>query len=210
MDQIISQKIEVFCKKMNKLIDELNKELGIESQEDNKTEKPCAEDLIGKSIRFGDMEWTVLEQDDDSLFIVANTLLPDVYEFDTKGRNVWAKSSMREKLHKWLKEWAKKNDVDEYIYTIITDSTDEAAEVLGTSDDRVRLLTLEEQLRYRRLGLLPKYDDWQWTISASRGSAYSAWFVGSSGYVDPNYASYSHRCAPSVYISLEAPFERID
>ena len=139
MDQIISQKIEVFCKKMNKLIDELNKELGIESQEDNKTEKPGAEDLIGKSIRFGDMEWTVLEQDDDSLFIVANTLLPDVYEFDTKGRNVWAKSSMREKLHKWLKEWAKKNDVDEYIYTIITDSTDEAAEVLGTSDDRVRL-----------------------------------------------------------------------
>ena len=210
MDQIISQKIEVFCKKMNKLIDELNKELGIESQEDSKAEKTGAEDLIGKHIRFGDMEWTVLEQDDDSLFIVADTLLPDEYEFDKNGCNVWASSSMRKRLHKWLKEWAEENGVDEHIYTVITDSTDEASEVLGTSDDRVRLLTLEEQLRYRRLGFLPEYDDWQWTITASRNTAHIAWIVLSSGTVGAYYAYNAYRCAPSVYISLEAPFERID
>ena len=169
-----------------------------------------AEDLIGAHIRFGDMEWTVLEQDDDSLFIVANKLLPAVYQFDAKGRNVWAKSTMREELHQWLKEWAEENDVDKYIFPMRTESTNEASEVLGTSDDRVRLLTLEEQLRYRRLGLLPKYDDWQWTITATRTYANLAWIVYTIGYVGTTSAYYAYRCAPSVYISLEAPFERID
>ena len=169
-----------------------------------------AEDLIGARIRFGDMDWTVLEQDDDSLFMVANKLLPDEYQFDTKNWNVWAKSAMREELHQWLKEWAEENDVDKYIFPIRTESTNEASEVLGTSDDRVRLLTLEEQLRYRRLGLLPKYDDWQWTITAYRHYANYAWIVSTGGLVYATNAYNAYGCAPSVYISLEAPFERID
>ena len=173
-------------------------------------ETSSAEDLIGARIRFGDMEWTVLEQDEDRLFIISNTLLPDKYEFDHDGRNVWAKSSLRDDLHKWLKEWSEVSGVEDYLLSMSTVSMNEAAEVLGTSTDQVRLLTLEEQLRYRRLGYLPKYDDWQWTITANRYGAYYAWIVGTSGHVTTSNACSASRCAPSVYISLEAPFERID
>ena len=166
--------------------------------------------IVGKCIRFGDMEWTVLDQDEDRLFIISNTLLPDEYEFDHDGRNVWAKSSLRDDLHKWLEEWSEASGVEDYLLSMSTVSMNEAAEALGTSTDRVRLLTLEEQLRYRRLGYLPKYNDWQWTITANRNDAYDAWIVNASGHVTANNASYAIRCAPSVCISLEAPFERID
>ena len=217
----IKAKLETFCRKMNKLaaeLEEFRKEINAEGYKETEAAlRDCLEQLegkignvVGKRIRFGDMEWTVLDQDEDRLFIISNTLLPDEYEFDHDGRNVWAKSSLRDDLHKWLEEWSEASGVEDYLLSMSTASMNEAAEVLGTSTDRVRLLTLEEQLRYRRLGYLPKYNDWQWTITAYRHTAYSAWFVTTSGYVTTSTASNANRCAPNVCISLEAPFERIN
>lgn len=217
----IKAKLETFCRKMNKLaaeLEEFRKEINAEGYKETEAAlRDCLEQLegkignvVGKRIRFGDMEWTVLDQDEDGLFIISNTLLPDEYEFDHDGRNVWAKSSLRDDLHKWLEEWSEANGMEDYLLSMNTVSMNEAAEVLGTSTDRVRLLTLEEQLRYRRLGYLPKYNDWQWTITAHRSLANVAWFVGASGRVRASYAYGAIRCAPSVCISLEAPFERID
>ena len=40
-----------------------------------------------------------------------------------------------------------------------------------------------------------------WRRSAYRYSAFSAWFVTSSGYVGADYAYSAYRCAPSVFIS---------
>ena len=217
----IKAKLETFCRKMNKLaaeLEEFRKEVSADGYKDTEAAvKDCLDQLdgkpgniVGKRIRFGDVEWTVLDQDEDRLFIVLSSLLPDTYEFDHDGRNVWAKSSLRDDLHRWLEEWSEASGVEDYLLSMSTVSMNEAAEALGTSTDRVRLLTLEEQLRYRRLGYLPKYDDWQWTITAYRNNAGIAWIVYASGYVNSNYASYAGRCAPSVCISLEAPFERID
>lgn len=217
----IKVKLDIFCRKMNKLaaeLEEFRKEVSADGYKDTEAAvKDCLDQLdgkpgniVGKRIRFGDMEWTVLEQDEDRLFIISSTLLPDEYEFDHDGRNVWAKSSLRDDLHRWLEEWSEASGVEDYLLSMSTVSMNEAAEALGTSTDRVRLLTLEEQLRYRRLGYLPKYDDWQWTITAYRSSATYAWLVYASGYVVTYYAYYAYRCAPSVCISLEAPFERID
>jgi len=42
-----------------------------------------------------------------------------------------------------------------------------------------------------------------WRRSANSNSAATAWFVGTSGLVYTNYASYAYRCAPSVFISAE-------
>lgn len=217
----IKAKLETFCRKMNKLaaeLEEFRKEINAEGYKETEAAlRDCLEQLegkvgnvVGKRIRFGGMEWTVLDQDEDRLFIILSSLLPDEYEFDHDGRNVWAKSSLRDDLHKWLEEWSEANGVEDYLLSISTASMNEAAEVLGTSTDRVRLLTLEEQLRYRRLGYLPKYDDWQWTITAPRLTANYAWIVSTSGSVDTYRADNANRCAPSVCISLEAPFERID
>ena len=217
----IKAKLETFCRKMNKLaaeLEEFRREINADGYKETEAAlRDCLEQLegkignvVGKRIRFGDMEWTVLDQDEDRLFIISNTLLPDEYEFDHDGRNVWAKSSLRDDLHRWLEEWSEANGVEDYLLSMSTASMNEAAEVLGTSTDRVRLLTLEEQLRYRRLGYLPKYDDWQWTITAARSTAGDAWIVNASGYVYNDYASYAKGCAPSVCISLEAPFERIN
>lgn len=217
----IKAKLETFCRKMNKLAAELEdfrREVSAEGYKDTEAAiRDCLEQLegkignvVGKRIRFGGMEWKVLEQDEDRLFIVLSSLLPDEYEFDHDGRNVWVKSSLRDDLHKWLEEWSEASGVEDYLLSMGTVSMNEAAEVLGTSTDRVRLLTLEEQLRYRRLGYLPKYDDWQWTITAHRNYATYAWVVYSGGGVGANGACGAYRCAPSVCISLEAPFERID
>ena len=217
----IKAKLETFCRKMNKLaaeLEEFRREINADGYKETEAAlRDCLEQLegkignvVGKRIRFGDMEWTVLDQDEDRLFIISNTLLPDEYEFDHDGRNVWAKSSLRDDLHRWLEEWSEANGVEDYLLSMSTASMNEAAEVLGTSTDRVRLLTLEEQLRYRRLGYLPKYDDWQWTITATRSHAHYAWVVTTSGYVTNASACYAGRCAPSVCISLEAPFERIN
>ena len=217
----IKAKLETFCRKMNKLaaeLEEFRKEINAEGYKETEAAlRDCLEQLegkvgnvVGKRIRFGGMEWTVLDQDEDRLFIILSSLLPDEYEFDHDGRNVWAKSSLRDDLHKWLEEWSEANGVEDYLLSISTASMNEAAEVLGTSTDRVRLLTLEEQLRYRRLGYLPKYNDWQWTITAYRGTATFAWIVTTSGGVGTAGACYAIRCAPSVCISLEAPFERIN
>ena len=217
----IKAKLETFCRKMNKLAAELEdfrKEIFADGYKD--TEAAIKDlidqfdgklgDIVGKRIRFGDKEWTVLDRDDGCLLIVLNSFLPYNYPFDEDNRNVWAKSSLRDELHKWIEEWSEKNGVEDYLLSMSTVSMNEAAEVLGTSTDLVRLLTLEEQLRYRRLGYLPEYDDWQWTITAARYTATIAWFVGASGYVGTNSAYSALRCAPSVCISLEAPFERID
>lgn len=217
----IKAKLETFCRKMNKLaaeLEEFRKEINADGYKETEAAlRDCLEQLegkignvVGKRIRFGDMEWTVLDQEEDRLFIVLSSLLPDAYEFDHDCRNVWAKSSLRDDLHKWLEEWSEASGVEDYLLSMSTVSMNEAAEVLGTSTDRVRLLTLEEQLRYRRLGYLPKYDDWQWTITATRNGASLAWVVGTSGTVGTGNASSALRCAPSVCISLEAPFERID
>lgn len=218
---LIKAKLETFCRKMNKLaaeLEEFRKEINADGYKETEAAlRDCLEQLegkvgnvVGKRIRFGGMEWTVLDQDEDRLFIISNTLLPDEYEFDHDGRNVWAKSSLRDDLHKWLEEWSEANGVEDYLLSMNTVSMSEAAEVLGTSTDRVRLLTLEERLRYRRLGYLPKYDDWQWTITANRSYAGHAWRVYASGNVYASNAYNAFRCAPSVCISLEAPFERID
>ena len=217
----IKAKLETFCRKMNKLAAELEdfrKEIFADGYKD--TEAAIKDlidqfdgklgDIVGKRIRFGDKEWTVLDRDDGCLLIVLNSFLPYNYPFDEDNRNVWAKSSLRDELHKWIEEWSEKNGVEDYLLSMSTVSMNEAAEVLGTSTDLVRLLTLEEQLRYRRLGYLPEYDDWQWTITASRGTASDAWVVTTSGYVGAISACGAYRCAPSVCISLEAPFERID
>jgi len=217
----IKAKLETFCRKMNKLaaeLEEFRKEINSDGYKETEAAlRDCLEQLegkignvVGKRIRFGDMEWTVLDQDEDRLFIVLSSLLPDTYKFDHDGRNVWAKSSLRDDLHKWLEEWSEASGVEDYLLSMSTVSMNEAAEVLGTSTDRVRLLTLEEQLRYRRLGYLPKYDDWQWTITANRSHATNAWIVSTSGNVYAGNAYNASRCAPSVCISLEAPFERID
>lgn len=216
----IKAKVEDFCRKMSRLtaeLEEFRKEIFADGYKETEAAiKDCLDQLSGKTgsitgkrIRFGDMEWIVLEQDEDSLQIVSAELLPEEHDFDHDGRNVWAKSSLRDDLHRWLEEWSEKNGVEDYLLSMSTVSMNEAAEVLGTSTDRVRLLTLEEQLRYRRLGYLPKYDDWQWTITATRYTANSAWFVYSSGSVNYHNASYGFRCAPSVLIRLEAPFELI-
>ena len=217
----IKAKLETFCRKMNKLAAELEdfrKEIFADGYKD--TEAAIKDlidqldgklgDIVGKRIRFGDKEWTVLDRDDSCLLIVLNSFLPHNYPFDEDNRNVWAKSSLRDELHKWIEEWSEKNGVEDYLLSMSTVSMNEAAEVLGTSTDLVRLLTLEEQLRYRRLGYLPKYDDWQWTITAYRYHANDAWHVYSSGSVTNHNAYHATRCAPSVCISLEAPFERID
>ena len=217
----IKVKLETFCRKMNKLaaeLEEFRKEINAEGYKETEAAlRDCLEQLegkignvVGKRIRFGGMEWTVLDQDEDRLFIVLSSLLPDEYEFDHDGRNVWAKSSLRDDLHKWLEEWSEASGVEDYLLSMSTVSMNEAAEALSTSTDRVRLLTLEEQLRYRRLGYLPKYNDWQWTITATRSTAGIAWFVYTSGSVCAGSACNAIRCAPSVCISLEAPFERID
>ena len=217
----IKAKLETFCRKMNKLaaeLEEFRKEINADGYKETEAAlRDCLEQLegkignvVGKRIRFGDLEWTVLDQDEDRLFIISNTLLPDEYEFDHDGRNVWAKSSLRDDLHKWLEEWSEASGVEDYLLSMSTASMNEAAEVLGTSTDRVRLLTLEEQLRYRRLGYLPKYNDWQWTITPNRNYAHVAWIVYTSGNVNASSAYNAGRCAPSVCISLEAPFERIN
>lgn len=168
----IKAKLETFCRKMNKLAAELEdfrKEIFADGYKD--TEAAIKDlidqldgklgDIVGKRIRFGDKEWTVLDRDDGCLLIVLNSFLPYNYPFDEDNRNVWAKSSLRDELHKWIEEWSEKNGVEDYLLSMSTVSMNEAAEVLGTSTDLVRLLTLEEQLRYRRLDYLPKYDDWQ-------------------------------------------------
>ena len=166
------------------------------------------EALIGKQIRFGGMEWTVLEQDDNTIEILSNNYLPDEYEF---GRtNIWARSTLRKTLHEWLKTWAGDNKIEEYVRSMYVASMDEASEVLDESIDQIRLLTLEEQLRYRRLGIMPKYTPgWQWTITAGRGIAHIVWGSYSSGHVDGNYSYCAARCAPALIISLDAPFELI-
>lgn len=199
--------IETVIGQLNKAIYKYKRSL-INGGQEEKTPAEGAEDLIGKQIRFGGMEWTVLEQDDKTIFIVSNSYLPGEYEFG--GTNIWARSTLREALHSWMSKWIYENEIEEYLVSMYVASMNEAGEVLDESIDQVRLLTLEEHLRYRRLGIMPKYTpDWQWTITALRGYAIYVWLVYSSGYVYGNAACHAHRCAPALTIMLGAPFELI-
>jgi hypothetical protein len=77
------------------------------------------------------------------------------------GCNDWRKSKVREWLNgEFLARHISKEDVLSQTSDLVADNGDDA---YGTSEDFVTLLSCDQYRKYRKL--IPKYDDWVWTVT---------------------------------------------
>lgn len=172
------------------------------------------EEGIANAVNPGDhfvlcgVEWIALERHGDTMLSITAEPIDGKLVFDDGNSNKWSTSDIRQSLDDWLSGLY--DPSGSAFKTMHDEQTDTAGEVVDKPcDDMARLLTLEEYLRFMRLGYI-KVDKagavrtWLWTMSAHRGNAYNVWFVTASGGVTNTYANFGYRVCPVCEIKLDA------
>ena len=119
------------------------------------------------------------------------------------GCNNWRKSKVREWLNgEFLAMYILKEDVLLQTSDLIADNGDDT---YGTSEDLVTLLSCDQYRKYRKL--IPKYDDWVWTVtpySCNSGHACTVRNIYQSGELGNGYdATLSFGVTPACLFNLD-------
>lgn len=130
--------------------------------------------------------------------VIANMPFNDEYE---DGCNNWRTSSLR----KWLNsEFLDKNfGKGALLANFSTLTADNGDDKYGVVEDYVTLLDCDQYRRYRKL--MPKYDDWVWTLtprSCTVGDAFSVRNIIPSGELDSYFADNTYGVAPACLFNL--------
>lgn len=146
----------------------------------------------GSVIRYGGIEWVVLERNlhlNGVLAVAKGCLLKKA--FDAKGeQNNWAKSTLREFLNSFGDDGSStlgkvnKNDLIEFERDL---TTDDGMTEYGTCKDYISLYTCDEYRRFRKL--IPNCGEWHWTITGdSLEYSFYVRYVSSVGTLSRSYA----------------------
>ncbi len=177
------------------LIDSLiGEELTKKFFEEEKQTTPVSKVVkVGSFIKYGGLDWVVLEHTKKGVKVLSKTLLFE-RAFDSDNKNNWAKSSLRKELknfntggcctaHENL-VGVKKSDLVEFNRNL---TTDDGMRDYGTCKDYISLISCEEYRKYR--DLIPNADNWWWTLTGdSLVYSYIVRDVGSGGTLGSNYA----------------------
>ena len=121
-------------------------------------EKSINEIEAGDHFEYKGIEWVCLDIGNETAFAVTAKVINDEYE---DGCNNWRTSSLR----KWLNsEFLDKNfGKGALLANFSTLTADNGDDKYGVVEDYVTLLDCDQYRRYRKL--MPKYDDWVWTLT---------------------------------------------
>lgn len=117
----------------------------------------------GTNFIYHGIEFVALELEQMRLFAVSAEIVATkpFHDIDCKHSNNWAKSSLRKWLNSdFLFERLCKNDLILQTSDLISDDGDND---YGKCEDYVTLLSCDQYRKYKKL--MPKYDDWVWTIT---------------------------------------------
>lgn len=166
-------------------------------------EKSINEIKAGDHFEYKGIEWVCLDVGNETVFavtakIIANMPFNDEYE---DGCNNWRTSSLR----KWLNgEFFDKNfGKGALLANFSTLTADNGDDKYGVVEDYVTLLDCDQYRRYRKL--MPKYDDWVWTLtprSCTVGDAFSVRNIIPSGELDSYFADNTYGVAPACLFNL--------
>ena len=166
-------------------------------------EKSINEIKAGDHLEYKGIEWVCLDVGNETVFavtakVIANMPFNDEYE---DGCNNWRTSSLR----KWLNgEFFDKNfGKGALLANFSTLTADNGDDKYGVVEDYVTLLDCDQYRRYRKL--MPKYDDWVWTLtprSCTVGDAFSVRNIIPSGELDSYFADNTYGVAPACLFNL--------
>lgn len=166
-------------------------------------EKSINEIKAGDHFEYKGIEWVCLDVGNETVFavtakVIANMPFNDEYE---DGCNNWRTSSLR----KWLNsEFLDKNfGKGALLANFSTLTADNGDDKYGVVEDYVTLLDCDQYRRYRKL--MPKYDDWVWTLtprSCTVGDAFSVRNIIPSGELDSYFADNTYGVAPACLFNL--------
>lgn len=166
-------------------------------------EKSINEIKAGDHFEYKGIEWVCLDVGNKTAFavtakVIANMPFNNEYE---DGCNNWRTSSLR----KWLNgEFLDKNfDKGALLANFSTLTADNGDDKYGVVEDYVTLLDCDQYRRYRKL--MPKYDDWVWTLtprSCTVGDAFSVRNIIPSGELDSYFADNTYGVAPACLFNL--------
>lgn len=118
------------------------------------------------------------------------------------GCNDWRRSKVREWLNdEFLAMHISKEDVLPQTSDLTADNGDDA---YGTSEELITLLSCDQYRKYRKL--MPKYNEWVWTVtpySCSSGYAYYVRYIIPSGGLYTSTATRSSGVAPVCLFDLD-------
>ena len=153
----------------------------------------------GDHFYYNDTEYVFLDIDenDDYFAITADIVAKRPFnERDDDGSNNWAISDLCE----WLNgDYLNDNMNAEHLVLTTSDLTaDNGDDQYGYCHNLVTLLSCDQYRKYRRL--IPKYDEWVWTLtpwSCSVGHAHHVRLVTPSGELNNYCATYTYSVAPA-------------
>ncbi len=131
-----------------------------------------AEVAVGSVIRYGGIEWVVLENraETKSVLVVAkDCLFNSAFDKESSNCNNWAKSPLRGSLNSFNEKGCcacvgltgiKFDDLVEFERDL---TTDDGMTDYGTCKDYISLYTCDEYRRFRKL--IPNCEKWHWTIT---------------------------------------------
>lgn len=144
---------------------------------------------IFKLSKSDEIEWIVLEQQQDGVFCMMKDCLKAKMPFDKNKMGDWKKSSLRDYLNN---DWVEENIKEDIIILFERDLMREDGTNKGeNSTDYVSLLTCNEYRKYREV--ISQTSDWYWTITAScAGDSEFVRIVLASGAITDNNAGSSN------------------
>ena len=146
-----------------------------------------AEVAVGSVIKYGGIEWVVLERREESksVLVVAKDCLFEA-EFDGDNKKNWADAPLRDFLNDFADDESctvkqlrgvKRSDLVMFERDL---TTDDGMTDYGKCKDYISLYTCDEYRRFRKL--IPNCEKWHWTITGdSIVYSYLVRYVGSDG-----------------------------
>lgn len=157
----------------------------------------------GTHFTFKNYEWITLDDNVDGgvLAIMASAWNNKEYQFNDKGSNDYAKSSLREKLRNELLPVLGEDNLITHEVDLVADNGDAR---YGSVSDKVFILSCDEYRKYRKhVPLLP---EWMWTCTpwyiSNIGDGYTVRYVNMGGFLHVEIASNSIGVAPACVFNM--------
>lgn len=169
----------------------------------------------GRIFNFAGEKFVVMEQRDGAAFVLlaqSKESCPFNDKDDAENRNDYTRSTLKERIDKWVEALPRTSEEAAAILPFEVDlSCTDRSKSYGTITVKAAPLTLWQYGRFKELIPLNE-DDWYWLVtpwacrwlrSPSAYGAYSVWGVGSGGYCNYYYASYSFGIRPALLLNSD-------
>lgn len=153
----------------------------------------------GTRFQYRGLEWIALDEVDGGVLAIVNKLIGK-HAFDKENGNDWSTSTLRYYLsHDFLKNF----NTNDLIVQSLDLTSDDGMKNYGVCADYIGLLSCDQYRKYR--DILPKYDDWWWTITpwtCNMSSANFVRIVNTSGAVNYDHASVASGVPPTCIFKI--------